>query len=311
MFETADLRDGLIAALMVLVDDGVNVSVVVSDSTTTSKIGSFQKRYPERVVNVGIAEQTMVGVAAGLALGGHVAFTANAAPFLINRANEQVKNDVCYSETNVKMLGLNPGVTYGALASTHHAIDDISIMSGFGNVRIFAPCDTIEAAAVVDHAARTNGPVYIRLDNAPMPVVHTQDYVFEPGRPDVLHEGNRVVVVALGSVVGEARMACERLRADGIDPTLVNLSSIRPLDEEALLAILKRHEAIVTVEEHSQHGGIGALVAVLLARNGLAKKFTMQGVSRGEFAHYGTRQGIRKYYGIDAEGVERAVRALI
>ncbi|MDR1828625.1 MAG: transketolase family protein, partial [Methylobacteriaceae bacterium] len=124
MYETADLRDGVVSALISLVENGTNLAVVVSDSVSTSKISPFMKLYPERVVNVGIAEQSLVGVAAGLALGGHIVFTANAAPFLLNRANEQVKNDVCYSQTNVKMLGLNPGVTYGSLGSTHHSIDD-------------------------------------------------------------------------------------------------------------------------------------------------------------------------------------------
>ncbi len=310
MYETADLRDGVVTALTQLADAGENISVVVSDSTSTSKIGAFMKKYPERVVNVGIAEQTMVGVAAGLALGGHIAFTANAVPFLLNRANEQVKNDVCYSETNVKMLGLNPGVVYGPLASTHHAIDDISILSGFGNVRIFAPCDLPEAAAIVTHAAQTDGPVYIRLDNAKLSVVHGADYVFVPGKPDVIRQGTRTVIIALGSVVGEALAACDALAADNISPTLVNLSSIRPLDEEALLSILDRHDNVVTVEEHSLHGGIGSAVAVLLAQQGRAKKLSMLGITKGEFAHYGTRKGIRKYYGIDAAGIEKTVRAM-
>ena len=310
MYETADLRDGVVTALTQLADAGKNISVVVSDSTSTSKIGAFMKKYPERVVNVGIAEQTMVGVAAGLALGGHIAFTANAVPFLLNRANEQVKNDVCYSETNVKMLGLNPGVVYGPLASTHHAIDDISILSGFGNVRIFAPCDLPEAAAIVTHAAQTDGPVYIRLDNAKLSVVHGADYVFVPGKPDVIRQGTRTVIIALGSVVGEALAACDALAADNISPTLVNLSSIRPLDEEALLSILDRHDNVVTVEEHSLHGGIGSAVAVLLAQQGRAKKLSMLGITKGEFAHYGTRKGIRKYYGIDAAGIEKTVRAM-
>ncbi len=139
MREYGDLRDGAVGAIGRLTDAGQDIIVMVADSTSTSKIGAFMKSYPDRVVNVGIAEQNMVGMAAGLALGGHTVFTANAAPFLVGRANEQVKNDICYSATNVKMLGLNAGVAYGPLASTHHAIDDISVMSGFGNVQIFAP----------------------------------------------------------------------------------------------------------------------------------------------------------------------------
>lgn len=311
MYEKADLREGAIEALISLADKGVNVSVVVSDSTSTSKISPFQKKYPERVVNVGIAEQTLVGVAAGLAIGGHVAFTANASPFLLSRANEQVKNDVCYSETNVKMLGLNAGVTYGPLGSTHHAIDDVSITSGFGNVRIFAPCDIVEVRQVVEHAASIDGPVYIRMDSAALPIVHDASYAFKPGEPDCIRQGKDVVIVALGSVVGEAVDACDCLAQDGIMPTLVSLSSIRPLNGKAFLDIISRHSAVLTVEEHSLHGGIGALTAVLLAQSGLQKAFTMLGISQGEFAKYGTRKGIRAHYGIDAAGIVKAVRQLV
>jgi transketolase len=311
MRETGDLRDGAVDAIGRLAAAGQDVLVMVADSTSTSKIGAFMKAYPDRVINVGIAEQNMVGMAAGLALGGHTVFTANAAPFLVGRANEQVKNDVCYSATNVKMLGLNAGVAYGPLASTHHAIDDISVMSGFGNVQIFAPCDAVETAQMVAYAASIDGPVYIRLDNAQFPIVHDAQYRFEPGRPDVLVEGRDVVVIALGSVVGEALEACETLQEhDDLRPTLVNLSSLRPLDDDALSAIIARHDAVVTVEEHSLHGGIGATVAMLLARRGLSRPMTMLGITEGEFAHYGTRKGIRRHYGIDAAGIAESVRAL-
>ncbi|MDB5782613.1 transketolase family protein [Caballeronia mineralivorans] len=311
MREYGDLRDGAVGAIGRLTEAGQDIIVMVADSTSTSKIGAFMKAYPDRVVNVGIAEQNMVGMAAGLALGGHTVFTANAAPFLVGRANEQVKNDICYSATNVKMLGLNAGVAYGPLASTHHAIDDISVMSGFGTVQIFAPCDEVETEQVIEYAASIDGPVYIRLDNAKFPIVHDAHYRFKPGRPDVLIEGKGVVVIALGSVVGEALEACESLKsADGIEPTLVNLSSLRPLDHDALAAIIERHDAVVTVEEHSLHGGIGATVAVLLARRRLSKSLNMLGISEGEFAHYGTRRGIRQHYGIDAAGIAQTVRSI-
>jgi transketolase len=310
MRELADLRDGAVNAISRLTAAGQDIIVMVADSTSTSKIGPYLESYPDRVINVGIAEQNMVGMAAGLALGGHIVFTANAAPFLVGRANEQVKNDVCYSATNVKMLGLNAGVAYGPLASTHHAIDDLSIMSGFGNVQIFAPCDEAEVAQMIDYAASVEGPVYIRLDNAKFPVVHDASYRFLPGRPDVLIEGSKVAVIALGSVVGEALDASEALQKEGVvNPTLVNLSSLRPLDQDALASIIERHETIVTVEEHSLHGGIGATVALLMARRQIGRPLTTLGITEGEFAKYGTRKGIRKHYGIDAAGIANAVRA--
>ncbi|KND57503.1 Transketolase, C-terminal section [Candidatus Paraburkholderia schumanniana] len=310
MRDYADLRDGAVSAIDRLTASGQDIIVMVADSTSTSKIGPFLERYPERVINVGIAEQTMVGMAAGLALGGHIVFTANAAPFLVGRANEQVKNDICYSATNVKMLGLNAGVAYGPLASTHHAIDDISIMSGFGNVQIFTPCDEVEVVQMIDYAVSVDGPVYIRLDNAKFPVVHDKSYRFEPGCPDVLIEGSKVAVIALGSVVGEALAACEAVQKEGmLNPTLVNSSSLRQLDQDALASIIQRHDAIVTVEEHSLHGGIGATVAVLMARRRISRSLKMLGITEGEFAKYGTRKGIRQHYGIDVAGIADAIRA--
>lgn len=182
----AHLASVMVEAFIAAVDAGVDLVPVVSDSTSTAKIGPFVKRFPERLVNVGIAEQTLVGVAAGLGLAGKVAVTCNAAPFLISRANEQVKVDVCYNRSNVKMFGLNAGASYGPLASTHHSLDDIAVMRGFGNVEIYAPADGSECRQIVEHALAHDGPVYIRLDGKALPDLHEPDYRFVPGQVDVL-----------------------------------------------------------------------------------------------------------------------------
>ncbi|MGB8226957.1 MAG: transketolase C-terminal domain-containing protein, partial [Sedimentisphaerales bacterium] len=222
-----DLRDVMVQSFIQAVQDGVNLVVLVSDSASTSKIAPFQEKYPDRLVNVGIAEQNLVGMAAGLSLGGYVAVTANAACFLVARANEQVKNDVCYSETNVKLMGLNAGVSYGPLASTHHAIDDISIMRGLGNIIILAPSDPVEAEKIFKFALNYVGPVYIRMDSAKFPVLHSSDYKFELGKVDVLMPGDDVSIFAMGSVVHEAYAAAQALKADSINAEVINVSSIR------------------------------------------------------------------------------------
>ncbi len=209
--EAQDLRDVMVQTLIQAVEKNMNIAVVVSDSTSTSKIAPFQEKFPQRVVNVGIAEQNAVGVAAGLSLGGYIAVTANAVPFLAARANEQVKNDVCYSETNVKLVGLNAGVCYGNLGSTHHAIDDISIMRGLGNIQILAPADPLETRQMFDYALKYGGPVYIRLDSAKFPALHTPEYQFEPGNIDVLREGKNLTIAVVGSVVHEAVAAAQEL----------------------------------------------------------------------------------------------------
>jgi transketolase len=308
--EKRDLRDVMVQSLIQAIEEGMNVVVLVSDSTSTSKIAPFQKKYPQRVINVGIAEQNMVGVAVGLSLGGYIPVTANAAPFLVARANEQVKNDVCYSETNVKLVGLNAGVAYGPLASTHHAIDDISIMRGLGNILILVPADPIETEHIFRFALEYQGPVYIRLDNMKFPVLHTEEYQFELGQVDVLQTGTDITIAAVGSVVYEAVAAAQELKTLSISAEVLNLSSIRPLDKQGIIESLQKTNKVITVEEHSLHGGIGSLIAEIIADEGLEVQYTRLGIPEGQFSKAGPRADIRAYYHIDAQGIVEIVKTL-
>ena len=307
--EKKDVRVVMVETLMQAVEDGTNLAVLVSDSTSTSKIAPFQEKYPERLVNVGIAEQNLIGIAAGMSLGGYVAVTANATPFLVARSNEQVKNDICYSNTNVKLVGLNAGVSYGALASTHHAIDDISIMRGLGNIQIFAPSDSVETAQIFKYALEYEGPVYIRMDGT-LPVLHDDEYQFEAGKVDVLRQGNDVTIVAMGSVVHEAVAAAQELEASSIGAEVLNISSIRPLDAQPIIDSLQKTNAVITVEEHSLHGGIGSLVSELIADKQFGVKCTRLGITEGQFSKAGPREEIRAYYNIDAAGIADTAKKL-
>ncbi len=304
------LASVMVEAFIAAVDAGLDVVPVVSDSTSTAKIGPFAQRFPERLINVGIAEQSLVSVAAGLALGGKIAATCNAAPFLISRANEQIKVDVCYNQANVKMFGLNAGASYGPLASTHHSIDDISVMRGFGNVQIFAPADALECRQIVDYALRYKGPVYIRLDGKALPDVHGTDYQFAPGQVDILRQGADVSIVALGSVVHEAVDAAALLAEQGIQAQVINLSSIRPLQRDVLLSALSGTRAVITVEEHNINGGVGSLVAEVLAEAGLGIALTRLGIGDGEYAAAGAREPTRALHNIDAAGIVAAATRL-
>ncbi|SFU44716.1 transketolase family protein [Pseudomonas sp. OV546] len=304
------LASVMVEAFIAAVDAGLDVVPVVSDSTSTAKIGPFAQRFPERLINVGIAEQSLVSVAAGLALGGKIAATCNAAPFLISRANEQIKVDVCYNQANVKMFGLNAGANYGPLASTHHSLDDISVMRGFGNVQIFAPADAIECRQIVDYALRYHGPVYIRLDGKALPDVHTGDYQFVPGQVDILRQGADVSIVALGSVVHEAVDAARVLAEQGIQAQVINLSSIRPLQRDVLLSALSGTRAVITVEEHNINGGVGSLVAEVLAEAGLGIALVRLGIGDGEYAAAGAREPTRALHNIDAAGIVAAATRL-
>ncbi|MGO4800537.1 transketolase family protein [Pseudomonas sp. W22_MBD1_FP4] len=304
------LASVMVQAFIDAVDAGLDVVPVVSDSTSTAKIGPFMQRFPERLINVGIAEQSLVSVAAGLALGGKIAATCNAAPFLISRANEQIKVDVCYNQANVKMFGLNAGTSYGPLASTHHSLDDISVMRGFGNVQIFAPADAVECRQIVDYALRYHGPVYIRLDGKALPDVHGADYQFVPGQVDILRQGADVSIVALGSVVHEAVDAAALLAEQGIQAQVINLSSIRPLQRDVLLSALSGTRAVISVEEHNVNGGVGSLVAEVLAEAGLGIALIRLGIGDGEYAAAGAREPTRALHNIDAAGIVAAATRL-
>ena len=298
-----DLKTIMVDTFINSVERGINLVVIVADSTSTSKIKPFSEKYPERVVNVGIAEQCLVGVAAGLSLGGFVSVTANAASFLIARSNEQVKNDICYSNTNVKLVGLNAGVSYGSLASTHHAIDDISIMRGLGNILIFAPSDPVETRQIFEYSLYYEGPVYIRMGTDKFPILHDINYKFEPGKVDILKSGKDISIYAMGSVVCEAFEAGLELKNHHIDAEVVNISSIRPLNKQSIIDSIQKTKKIITVEEHTTHGGIGSIIAEIIAEEGLNVKLVRLGITEGEFAKAGPIKMIREYYKIDSKGI--------
>ncbi len=297
------LRETIISELMAMAEEGWNIQVLVSDSTSTSKVKPLQDKYPDRIINVGIAEQNLIGVAAGLSLEGFIPVTANAAPFLVGRANEQVKNDIAYSNSNVKMLGLNAGVSYGALGSTHHAIDDISIMMGFGNIEIYSPSDPVEAAGMIRYAVEHTGPVYIRLDSQAYSSLHDDTYVFLPGELDVLIPGDDAVLFATGSVVCEAAAAAEKLKACGIDLKVVSVPSLHPLRKEAVIEQIKPGCLVFTAEEHSVHGGLGSIISEIITEAGLSAKLYRCGIPSHEFSIAGPQKEVWAYYGFDAEGL--------
>ena len=305
------LREVMVQTLMRIVEKDKNIVVLVSDSTSTSKIAPFMEKYPDRLVNVGIAEQNLIGIAAGLSLGGFIPVTTNATPFLVGRSNEQIKNDICYSNLNVKLVGLNAGVCYGALASTHHSIDDISIMRSFGNIQIFAPSDPIEVEQIFNFAIDHIGPVYIRMDSDKFPNLHDSKYKFETGKVDKLVEGDDISIIAVGSMVSQAFLAGQMLKKTGINAEVLNISSIRPLNKEQIISSIVKTKKVVTTEEHSINGGIGSLVAEIIAEYDISAKLIRLGIADGEFAKAGPRSEIRAYHKLDMDGIMEAVKKLL
>jgi transketolase len=311
MRNSEHLATVMVNTLIAAVERGMDVVPVVADSTSTAKIAPFMKEFPGRLVNVGIAEQTLVGAAAGLALGGKIAVTCNAAPFLISRANEQIKVDICYNNTNVKLIGLNAGASYGPLASTHHSIDDISVLRGFGNIEIYAPSCPVECRQIIDYALSHVGPVYIRLDGKALPELHDEKYQFAPGNIDILREGKDVALVAMGSTVHEIVEAATLLEQAGIDASVISVPSIRPCNTQQLLTTLAHCKGVVSVEEHNINGGVGSLVAEVLAEAGCAIPLRRLGIADGQYAIAADRAATRARHEIDAVGVVKNAIALL
>lgn len=229
--------------------------------------------------------------------------TCNAAPFLISRANEQIKVDVCYNNTNVKLFGLNAGASYGPLASTHHAIDDLAVMRGFGNIEIYAPSSPRECRQIIDYALQHQGPVYIRLDGKALPELYAENYRFVPGAVNTLREGHDLALVATGSTVHEIVEAAQTLAESGIQAQVVSVPSIRPCDTPALLAALKGCNAVITVEEHNVNGGLGSLVAEVMAEAGIGIPLKRLGIPDGEYAAAADRGWMRQHHGFDAQAI--------
>lgn len=310
MSNAEHLASVMVQAFIDAVESGIDLVPVVADSTSTAKIAPFVKQFPGRLVNVGIAEQSMVGTAAGLALGGKVAVTCNAAPFLISRANEQIKVDVCYNNTNVKLFGLNAGASYGPLASTHHAIDDLAVMRGFGNIQIFAPSSPRECRQIIDYAIGYQGPVYIRLDGKALPELFDDHYRFVPGAVVTLREGDDIALVATGSTVHEIVDAAQMLADAGVRAQVVSVPSIRPCDTDALLRALKRCKSVITVEEHNVNGGLGSLVAEVLGEAGIGMKLKRLGIPDGEYAAAADRGWLRRHHGFDALSIAELAKTM-
>ena len=260
-----DCRDAFAASLDKLAERDRRIVIVVNDSIGSSKLGAFRKRWPDRTVNVGIAEQNMVGVGSGLANGGKIPFVSAASCFLTARALEQIKADVAYTNANVKLVGQSPGVAYGELGPTHHSIEDIAWLRLLANLAIVAPSDPWETGEAVLAAAAHAGPVFLRISRMAVPKLPRPAAArFTLGRAETLREGGDVAIIAYGVMVARALEAAETLAREGIQARVVNMASVAPLDEAAIRAAADLG-AIVIAEEHSVRGGLGGAVAELVS----------------------------------------------
>ncbi len=307
--ELFDCRVAFAEALEDLAERDPRIVVLCNDSVSSSKLVGFVQRFPERLFNVGIAEQAMVGMAAGLANGGRIPFVAGAACFLTARALEQIKNDLAYTHSNVKLCGVSTGLAYGPLGATHHSIEDIAWLRAIAEMIVIVPADPVETRQAVEAAAAMDGPVYLRLSRMGVPVVHDADYRFRIGTASRLREGRDVTVIACGTMVVRALAAAETLAEEGIAARVLNLSTIRPIDRDAIVAAAAETGAIVTVEEHTIYGGLGSAVAEVVA-TACPVPMRILGVP-GVFAPTGSAEFLLAHFGLTAEGIARAARELV
>ena len=297
------------ATLLDLAHVNSNLLVVTSDSRGSGKLAPFGKAVPGQIVEVGIAEQNLVGVAAGLAAAGKTVFAVSPGCFLTARSLEQIKNDVCYSDQPVKVVGISSGVSYGALGSTHHSLHDFAALRAIHNIIIVAPADNFETREAVLAAAKTSLPIYLRFGKKAMPHLPRPSPTFELGKASLIRQGNHLSFLASGETVAPALAAAEILAKEGVECRVVSVHTIKPLDEAAVLNAATETGAVITVEEHSVNGGLGEACASLLMQKGIRVPFKIVGFP-DEYTVTGSQNEIFKHYGIDGPGLAEMARNL-
>lgn len=306
----AATREGYGSALVELGAEYPNLVVLDADLAEATRTGVFKKAYPERHIDCGIAECNMVCVAAGLAAAGMIPFVSSFAMFAVGRAFEQIRNSVGYPHLNVKIGASHAGITVGEDGASHQCIEDIALMRAIPGMVVMCPADEVEARAAVKAAVEHEGPVYLRFGRAACPVINDNaDYKFEMGKGQIIREGTDVTVIATGICVGSALEAAEKLAQDGISAEVINICTIKPLDEELVIASAKKTGKVVTAEEHSVIGGLGSAVCDALCKAYPAPvcKIGIQDV----FGESGSAAALVEKYGLDGVGVYKTVKEFV
>jgi transketolase len=286
-----------------------DIVVLDADLSTSTKTAIFGNKYPERFFNMGIAEQDLMGTAAGLATCGKIPFASTFAIFATGRAFEQIRNSICYPGLNVKIAATHAGITVGADGATHQSVEDIALMRSLPNMTVINPADAEETKKAVTAAALHNGPVYIRLGRHPVDTIFGDEYDFSMGKGVVLKKGKDVALIATGVMVGQALEAAVNLKTQGIDAMVINIHTIKPIDKEIIIKAAANCRAIVTAEEHSIIGGLGSAVAEVIAE---AQPVVMKRIGiEDKFGESGKPEELMKYFGLTAQHISEAAIKLL
>lgn len=287
-----------------------NIVAVTSDSRGSGKLAPFGRVLPAQLVEVGIAEQNLVGITAGLAACGKKPFGVSPACFLTARALEQIKNDVCYSDVPAVLAGISAGVSYGALGTTHHSLHDLAVLRAINNIAVVAPADNFETLEAVRAAAQSSKPVYLRFGKAAMYDLHRPGTEFAIGKSIMLREGNDVAFIANGETVVHALLAAASLAEMRLNCRVISVHTVKPLDTGVILQAGRECRAVVTVEEHSIHGGLGEACAALFMQAGISRPFKIVGFPDEETVT-GAQADIFRHYGISMEGLAEMAAGLL
>ncbi|MTI68188.1 MAG: transketolase family protein [Firmicutes bacterium] len=302
-------RDAYGEALKELAKENENVIVFDADLSKSTRTAKFKEVCPERFINVGIAEQNLIGTAAGLSTTGKIPFASTFAMFASGRAFEIIRNSVAYPKLNVKIAATHAGITVGEDGASHQSVEDISLMRSIPNMTVLNPADFFEAKKAVFKAAEYKGPVYIRLGRGKVPRIYNEDYNFEIGKGDLLKEGKDVAIIATGMMVSKALEAREKLLNEGIEARVINIHTIKPIDKEIIIKAAKETKAIVTAEEHSIIGGLGSAVTEVVSENAPIKVKRV-GI-KDVFGESGKADELVEKYGLTADNLIKEVKEVL
>ncbi len=303
-------RQVICEVLMEHAKEDKDIVVLCSDSRGSASMTPFADTYPEQFVEVGIAEQDLVSISAGLAKCGKKPYAASPACFLSTRSYEQAKIDCAYSNTNVKLIGISGGISYGALGMSHHSAQDIAAMAAIPNMRVYLPSDHLQTRCLVEALLKDEKPAYIRVGrNAVEDVYEEGNVPFEMDKATVIRQGTDVALIACGEMVKPAADAAKLLEEKGISATVVDMYCVKPLDQDAVIRAAQNAKAVVTVEEHSPFGGLGSMVAQVVAANCPKKVVNM--TLPDEPVITGTSKEVFDYYGLNAEGIAKKAEELL
>lgn len=304
-----DTRSGFGAGLLELGQNNENVVALCADLTGSLKMGDFKKEFPERFFQVGIAEANMMGIAAGLTLNGKIPFTGTFANFSTGRVYDQIRQSIAYSNKNVKICASHAGITLGEDGATHQILEDLGMMRMLPHMTVINPCDYNQTKAATIAIAEYEGPVYLRFGRPKVPIFTATDQKFEIGKAITFNEGKDVSIFATGHLVWEALQACEQLEAKGISAEVINIHTIKPLDEEAILKSVRKTKCVVTAEEHQMNGGLGDAVAQVLARHFPAPQEYV--AVNDSFGESGTPEDLMAKYGLKDINIVKAAQKVI